>query len=67
MRDIEGIEEAMEVLRPHWGDIEANFHRQNKRYLALASTDHEVVGRVLRAHLIIENFLNSYLVDKFGF
>lgn len=67
MRDIEGIEEAMEVLRPHWGDIEADFHRQNERYLAMASTDHEVVGRVLRAHLIIENFLNSYLVDVFKF
>lgn len=67
MRDIEGIEEAMEVLRPHWGDIEADFKRQNERYLAMAATDHEVVGRVLRAHLIIENFLNSYLVDMFGF
>ena len=67
MRDIEGIEEAMEVLRPHWSEIEADFDRQNERYLAMAATDHEVVGRVLRSHLIIENFLNSYLVGRFGF
>ena len=67
MRDIEGIEEAMGVLQPHWGEIEANFQRQNERYLAMASTDHEGVGRVLRAHLIIESFLNSYLVDMFRF
>lgn len=33
----------------------------------MAATDDEVVGRVVRAHLIIENFLNSYLVDIFGF
>ncbi|WP_152455749.1 hypothetical protein [Roseivivax sp. THAF40] len=67
MRDIEGIEEAIEILRPHWSDIEENFQRQNERYLAMASTDHEVAGRVLRAHLIIENFLNSYLVEIFKF
>ncbi len=67
MRDIEGIAEAMEVLRPHWDEIEANFNRQNERYLAMAATDHEAVGRVLRAHLIIENFMNSYIADSFGF
>lgn len=67
MRDIEGIEEAVEVLRPHWSEIEANFNQQNERFLAMAETDYEVLGRVLRAHLITENFLNSYLVDLFGF
>ena len=67
MREIEGIEDAMDVLRPHWGAIEEDFNRANKRYLAMAATDHNVVGRVLRAHLIIENFMNSYLVDLFGF
>ncbi len=67
MRDIEGIEEAMEVLRPHWNEIEADFNRENERFLALAATDHEAVGRVLRAHLIIENFMNSYLTNLFGF
>lgn len=67
MRDIEGIEEAMEVLRPHWNEIEEEFNRRNEQYLAMAVTDHEAAGRVLRAHLIVENFLNRYLVDLFGF
>lgn len=67
MREIEGIEEAMDILRPHWNEIEVDFNRQNERFLAMAEMDHEVVGRVLRAHLIIENFLNTYLVDLFGF
>lgn len=67
MSDIEGLDNAMEVLRPHWGDIDAETKRHKEQYLAMAATDHEVLGRVLRAHLIIENYLNSYLVDLFGF
>ncbi|WP_107496085.1 hypothetical protein [Thalassobius sp. I31.1] len=67
MREIEGIQEAMEVLRPHWGEIEEDFNRQNARYLEMATTDHDAIGRVLRTHLIIENFMNSYLVDLFEF
>lgn len=65
MRDIEGIEEAMDVLRPHWSEIEADFAHQNERYLALAQADHLPVGRVLRAHLIVENFMNSFLTIFF--
>ncbi|WP_299919734.1 hypothetical protein, partial [uncultured Roseobacter sp.] len=65
VREIEGINDAMAVLRPHWKDIEAEFDRQNVRYLAMAETDHEAIGRVLRAHLIVENFMNSYLVGTF--
>lgn len=67
MRDIVGIEEAMEILKPHWDEIEATFNRQNERYRAMAAADHQAIGRVLRAHLIVENFMNSYLVDVFGF
>ncbi|WP_281928545.1 hypothetical protein [Roseibium album] len=67
MRDIEGIDEAMEVLKPQWSEIEADFAQQNERYLAMAKTDHLTVGRVLRAHLIVENFMNSFLADFFEF
>ena len=65
MREIEGIEEAMNVLKPHWAEIEQDFRRNNERFLALIATDHDVIGRVLRAHLVIENFLNSYLQATF--
>ncbi|MBY3499336.1 MULTISPECIES: hypothetical protein [Rhizobiaceae] len=66
MREIEGIKEAMAVLHPYWDEIEGEFHRQNARYLELAAADHETIGRVLRAHLVVENFMNSYLPDFFG-
>lgn len=66
MRDIEGIEVAMAVLQPHWKEIEEDFNRQNDRFLALAKTDHDAVGRVLRAHLIIENFMNTFIPAFYG-
>lgn len=66
MREIEGIEEAMAILHPHWDEIEDNFNRQNAPYLQLAATDHETIGRVLRVHLVVENFMNNYLPDFFG-
>lgn len=67
MREIEGIKEAVEILKPHWTDIEDDFNRHNTRFLELAATSHDVIGRVLRAHLIVENFLNTYLQETFGF
>lgn len=65
MRDIEGIENALDVLKPHWKEIEADFARHNERFLALAAADHDAIGRVLRAHLVIENFLDTYLSETF--
>lgn len=66
MREIEGIKEATAVLQPYWDEIENDFNRHNARYLELAAADHQVIGRVLRAHLVVENFMNSYLPDFFG-
>lgn len=63
MRNIDGIEDVLASLEPHWAYIEDDFNTQNERYLAFAATDHDVIGRVLRAHLIVENFLNPYLAD----
>src|SRR3546814_12832752 len=61
MKDIEGIEQAIAVLQPQWQEIEADFNRHNERFLKLLSVDHEPIGRILRAHLVIENFLNTFL------
>lgn len=66
MREIDGIQEAMAMLQPHWEEIEDDFDRHNQRYLELAATDHETVGRVLRAHLVVENFMNTFLPTYFG-
>ncbi|WP_139111129.1 hypothetical protein [Stappia indica] len=67
MREIEGFEDAMRVLKPHWAEIECEFQKHNAHFLGLAATDHDVIGRVLRSHLVVESFLNSYLKKNFGF
>jgi hypothetical protein len=61
MKDIEGIEAVLDVLRPHWKDIEGDFNRHNEQFLTLLSSEHDTLGRVLKAHLIIENFMNGFL------
>lgn len=66
MREIDGIKDAIAVLKPHWEEIENDFDHHNQRYLGLVSADHEAVGRVLRAHLVVENFMNSFLPTYFG-
>ena len=65
-----GVEErakdAYAVLRPHWEEIEGWFQEQNARYLALMTADHDTLGRVLKAHLVIERFMTEFLEDRFG-
>ncbi|NYE25381.1 hypothetical protein [Pigmentiphaga litoralis] len=61
MNDIEGIEKAVAALQPHWQEIEADFRYHNERFRKLLAVDHEPIGRILRAHLVIENFLDIFL------
>ena len=66
MRDIEGIEKVLAVLEPHWAQIQADFDSHNQRFLRLAEANHDLIGRILKAHLIVENFLNSFLTAHYG-
>jgi hypothetical protein len=66
LKDIDGIQDVLRLLEPHWEKIEADFHRQNERFIALAQADHETIGRVLRAHLVIESFLGEFLAAHYG-
>lgn len=66
MRDIAGIDRVLEILEPHWAEVEGEFERVNREFLRLAAIDHEPIGRVLRAHLVIENFLTAYLGRLLG-
>lgn len=66
MKDIDGIEQVLTVLSPHWGEIHKDFDRHNARFLKLTSTNHDAIGRVLRAHLVIESFLDSFLSQQLG-
>lgn len=61
MNDIDGIHAVLEVLSPHWDEIKADFDRHNRRFLKLAGADHDAIGRVLRAHLVVESFLDAFL------
>lgn len=66
MKEIEGLDHALEVLRPKWDDINHHFESENKRFIALLQQDHDVMGRVLKAHLILEHYLTTYLGKTFG-
>jgi hypothetical protein len=66
MRDIEGIEKVLQVLEPHWREVHADFDRHNQRFLQLADANHDRIGRVLRAHLVVESFLNTFLSAHYG-
>ena len=61
MRDIEGIEQVIQALKPHWAAIEDDFNRENARFKALFASDHDTLGRVLKCHLIVENYVGRYL------
>lgn len=65
MKDIDGIEQVLRVLEPHWQQIEEDFDRHNRRFLELASVDHDAIGRVLRAHLVIESFIDTFLAQHY--
>lgn len=66
MRDIEGIENVIRILQPYWDQIETHFNNENARFKALLARDHDELGRVLKCHLIVENYLDRYLARTFG-
>lgn len=61
MRDVEGVEEVVRRLQPHMAEIEANFIEENRRYIELFQQDHDLIGRVLKCHLIVEHYLDRFL------
>ena len=65
MRDIEGIEAVVEELKPHWAAIEQHFERENSIFVDLISSAHDTLGRLLKCHLIVEHYLNRFLVSHF--
>ena len=65
MRDIEGIEKVVESFKPHWSAIEAHFNKENERFKALMNRDHDVLGQILKCHLIVEHYLDRFLSTKY--
>ena len=66
MQDIEGIEAAAAKLKPHWAAINKHFEHERRIFIGLTSSPHDTLGRVLKCHLIVEHYLNRFLVAHFG-
>ena len=64
MRDIHGIDEAVEILRPHLQEIREFFDNENNKFKELLRTDHTRFGRVVKCHLITEVYIERYLRKK---
>ncbi len=60
MREIEGLDHALEVLRLRWEEFNLHFDSENEKFIALLQQDYDVMGRVLKAHLILEHYLTVY-------
>ena len=66
MQEIEGVKAAAAKLRPHWATINKLFEHENRVFIGLISSPHDTLGRVLKCHLIVEHYLNRFLVAHFG-
>lgn len=66
MRDIEGMETVLERLKPHWKEIDAHFDHENNHFKALLAQDHDLIGRVLKCHLIVEHYLERFISAHYG-
>ena len=60
------MEGAVEKLKPHLAAIMQNFEDENQIFIGLTSTTHDTLGRVLKCHLIVEHYLDRFLVSHFG-
>lgn len=65
VREIEGIERVIKTLEPYWEEIEKEFEEKNSNFIELIAADHDAIGRVLRCHLVIENFMTTFLMAHF--
>ena len=65
MREIEGIQTVVRKLEPHWPEIMAHFNSENERNRALVAQDHDLLGRVLKCHLVVEHYLNRFLTEHY--
>lgn len=65
MKDIDGVHKILEVMKPHMSSIERHFTEMNNMFLGLINQPHDNIGRVLKCHLVIENFLTGFLRDYY--
>ena len=61
MKDIDGLENAVHELNKYWPQIEEHFNNENEKYKQLLLQDYNNIGRILKCHLIIENYIDKYI------
>src|SRR5215470_10475860 len=61
MRDVDFIPDVVAELAPQLPKIEKRFNEENEAFKKLLAQDHDLIGRVLKCHLIIENYINRHL------
>lgn len=64
LRDSEGFRKSVEVLRPHWREINEYWEREIKEYEVFSKKDSSLFGRLIKCHLISEIYLDRYLIHK---
>lgn len=66
MRIIDKVKEVVQQYGEHFDEIEAEFNKQNDYFKSLVNADHDILGLVLKFHLIVEHYLTNYLQNKFS-
>jgi len=56
----------VEILGPHWVIIERDFEARAKEFNRLMRKDHELLGRVLKSHLIMEHYMDKFLSSHYS-
>ena len=64
MRNIRGIDKAVDILRPHRQEIDEYFDNENKKFIELLQTDHRNFGRIIKCHLILETYMERFLCKR---
>ena len=64
MRTVKGIDKAVNILRPHWQELDEYFDTENKKFIELLQTDHRNIGRIIKCHLILEMYIERYLCKR---
>ncbi len=65
MKIIDKIGEVVQQHNKEFARIDEEFNKQNEKYKSFLYQDHDVIGRVLKYHLISEYYINEYLTNKF--
>ena len=66
MREIEGIDYVIRKLKPHMDSILQNCDREIERFNTLMDQNHNLIGRVLKCHLVVEYYIEKFLINHFN-